>query len=297
MSTRQDGDWQCDHGAQYFTARDPWFRAEVARWIEAGAAAMWEPRLAVFDGTMHPVYPARTDKLERLVGTPSMTSPADLLASLLTVRTQSNIVELCRQARRWQLSTAGYGCLQERFDAVVLAVPAPEAAPLLHRAAPVLASLASSTIMRGGWALMLRFAETVPLPFDATFINHGPLRWVARNSSKPERNPPESWLLHATAEWSEAHPNDRVESIAALMLKEFAHIGGPSPAAWTAHRWRYADVAPTDAPAPGFAWSGDRALGLCGDWLNGGRVEGAWLSGKALAAEIVRSMSVSWGAW
>jgi renalase len=96
MSTRQDGDWQCDHGAQYFTARDPWFRAEVARWIQAGAAAMWEPRLAVFDGTMHPVYPARTEKLERLVGTPSMTSPADLLASSLTVRTQSNIVELRR---------------------------------------------------------------------------------------------------------------------------------------------------------------------------------------------------------
>jgi hypothetical protein len=67
-----------------------------------------------------------------------MTSPADLLASSLTVRTQSNIVELRRQASRWQFSTAGYGCLQERFDAIVLAVPAPEAAPLLHRAALVI---------------------------------------------------------------------------------------------------------------------------------------------------------------
>jgi hypothetical protein len=138
MSTRQDGDWQCDHGAQYFTARDTRFRAEVTRWIQAGAAAMWEPRLAVFVGTMHPVYPARTEKLERLVGTPSMTSPADLPASSLTVRTQSNIVELRRQASRWQFSTAGYGCLQERFDAIVLAVPAPEAAPLVHRAAQVI---------------------------------------------------------------------------------------------------------------------------------------------------------------
>jgi HlyD family secretion protein len=30
MSTRRGDDWQCDHGAQYFTARDPDFRAEVA---------------------------------------------------------------------------------------------------------------------------------------------------------------------------------------------------------------------------------------------------------------------------
>ena len=34
MSTRraedQSGPWQCDHGAQYFTARDAAFRSEVA---------------------------------------------------------------------------------------------------------------------------------------------------------------------------------------------------------------------------------------------------------------------------
>ena len=47
MSTRRaedaHGPWQCDHGAQYFTARDPAFRAEVARWQQAGVAAVWMP--------------------------------------------------------------------------------------------------------------------------------------------------------------------------------------------------------------------------------------------------------------
>ena len=33
MSTRRGEDWQCDHGAQYFTARDPGFLAtEDAIW-------------------------------------------------------------------------------------------------------------------------------------------------------------------------------------------------------------------------------------------------------------------------
>ena len=49
MSTRRGGDdgggesapWQCDHGAKYFTAHDPEFQAEVARWCEAGVAALW----------------------------------------------------------------------------------------------------------------------------------------------------------------------------------------------------------------------------------------------------------------
>ncbi|WP_408398001.1 NAD(P)-binding protein [Paraburkholderia nemoris] len=30
ISTRQDGDQPCDHGEQYFTARNPRFRKEVA---------------------------------------------------------------------------------------------------------------------------------------------------------------------------------------------------------------------------------------------------------------------------
>jgi predicted NAD/FAD-dependent oxidoreductase len=59
--------------------------------------------------------------------------------------------------------------------------------------------------MRGCWALMLRFAAPVDLPFDAAFVNQGPLRWIARNSSKPGRSGEETWLLHARAEWSEAH--------------------------------------------------------------------------------------------
>jgi len=30
-------------------------------------------------------------------------------------------------------------------------------------------------------------------------------------------------------------------------------------------------------------WDAHAGLGLCGDWLHGGKVEGAWLSGRALA--------------
>ena len=51
MSTRRGEGWSCDHGAQYFTARDPRFQAEVAAWEAAGVAAPWAPRLAVLGGT------------------------------------------------------------------------------------------------------------------------------------------------------------------------------------------------------------------------------------------------------
>jgi len=49
MSTRKREDWSADHGAQYFTARDPLFLKELNQWIEADVAAIWNPRLKVFE--------------------------------------------------------------------------------------------------------------------------------------------------------------------------------------------------------------------------------------------------------
>src|SRR5690606_24150298 len=49
MRTRGGEGWACDHGAQYFAARDPLSQGELARWQAAGVAARWQPRLTVFD--------------------------------------------------------------------------------------------------------------------------------------------------------------------------------------------------------------------------------------------------------
>ncbi len=284
MSTRRGDDWQCDHGAQYFTARHADFRAEVDRWIDAGVAAEWTPRLQVLgDEALHAPDPA----VRRFVGLPRMTAPARFMADSLTVRPHTRIERLERRAAGWHLRSAEHGWLDQRFDAVVLAVPSPQAVPLLAPA-PELAALAAGATMRGCWALMLRFAAPVDLPFDAAFVNHGPLRWIARDSSKPGRGGPETWLLHASAPWSEAHLEQDEPAVAAELLRAFGQLGGPAPRAWTAHRWRHADN--EAVLQQGCAWHEDHALGLCGDWLNGGKVEGAWRSGTLLARQVVQTI-------
>ena len=291
MSTRrgedEHGAWQCDHGAQYFTARDPAFRAEVARWQQAGAAALWDARLASFDGS---TWTTSHTTLERFVGTPRMTSPAAWLAQNLSERArtqwQTTVQKIERHADGWAITSAEHGTLSQRYDAVLLAVPAPQAVPLLSTVSPAGAAVAACAHMRGSWAVMLRYAAPVAMPWDGAFINVGPLRWVARDSSKPGRTGAETWLLHASPEWSDAHLEDSAESVAATLLAAFAALGGPTPLAATAHRWRYDDTEP--ALTQGSCWNASLRLGLCGDWLNGGKVEGAWLSGRALAAQILR---------
>lgn len=284
MSTRREGDWQCDHGAQYFTARHPEFRAEVARWQQAGVAGPWLPRLKVLGGTSnHQPDPA----VERFVGIPRMTAPGRLLADALVLTTQTTIQQLQCQVDGWHLSSVEQGTVNGSFDAVLLAVPAPQALPLLKDVAPEMATVAASATMRGCWALMLRFTVPVGLPFDAAFVNEGPLRWMSRDNSKPGRGGPETWLLHASAEWSEAHLEQSADSVAETLLKAFKQLGGSAPQAWTAHRWRYADTEPV--LNKGCVWDAGVGLGLCGDWLNGGKVEGAWLSGRRLAQQVLAS--------
>ena len=300
MSTRRaedaHGPWQCDHGAQYFTARDATFRAEVALWQQAGVAALWDARLASFDGSS---WSTPETPLERFVGTPRMTSPAAWLVQGLQqtgeraqTQWQTTVQRLERQPDGWALTSAEHGLHAQRYSAVLLAVPAPQAVPLLQPVAAAGTAVAASARMRGSWAVMVRCPAPVPLPWDGAFINDGPLRWVARDSSKPGRTAPpgmETWLLHASPEWSEAHIEDSADTATATLLAAFATLGGPAAhlVQATAHRWRYADTEP--ALTQGHWWDATACVGMCGDWLNGGKVEGAWLSGQSLAQQVLQA--------
>jgi renalase len=285
MSTRRGEDWQCDHGAQYFTARAPAFRAEVARWVAAGVVAPWQVQVHSFGDDRAAGSVDTGGATERFVGAPRMSSVAAWLTAPLAFSTGITVSAVQREQDGWRVVVQDGGALQQAFDAVVLAVPAPQAAPLLHEVAPQQAALAAEVSMEGCWSLMLDYAAPLHLGFDAAFVNQGPLRWIARDSSKPGRIGRESWLLHASAAWSEAHIERSGDEVAALLLAAFARLGGTAPQRWSAHRWRYAST--PQVRTEQCWWEPAQGLGVCGDWLNGGTVEAAWLSGTALAQRIL----------
>ena len=293
MSTRKGEGWQCDHGAQYFTARDPAFRAEVQRWINAGAAALWAPEVRVYDSAKADGFTSPFGSVDRFVGTPGMTAPGRLLAENLSVRCNATVDSLQRKDGRWLLHIAEGGLLETSFDIVLLAMPAPQAGVLLRSVETPLLAVTREVRMRAAWALMLQLDAPIAADVaDAAFVNSGPLRWVARDTSKPLRAGKQTWLLHATPQWSETHLETAREEVAADLLGAFADLGMVtasveaigSSTSWTLHRWLYAD---TEQPlSKGCAWDAAAGLGLCGDWLLDGKVEGAWRSGRRLA-EVV----------
>lgn len=310
MSTRRRDEAQWDHGAQYFTARDPAFRSQVDAWVRAGSAAAWHPRLAILGNGPHP---GTHEAPDRFVGTPRMPGLASSLAMGLTVLTEKTVSRLERTVGGWQVfvtegnapTAIGDGVAiagtpparsQSRvharddgtpitFTAVAVAIPSPQVKRLLSSVAPELAGQAARVTMQPCWAAMLAYDTPLSLPFDAAFVNEGPLRWIARNSAKPGRTGREAWLLHASSEWSEANLEATAETAGAALVEAFSAWGAPAPAAWSGHRWRYALAA--EPLGVECLWDPALRLGACGDWVLGGRVEGAWLSGKNLAARIL----------
>lgn len=286
MSTRRAGAWRFDHGAQYFTVRDPGFRARVAAWRRDGLVAPWTGRIAVLDGGMTVM---KADDTERLVAVPGMNALCRHLARDLDVSYETRVDGLERTAAGWRLGSSAGRDLGD-FDAVVVSAPAPQAAALIERAAPELAARAGTVAMGPCWAVMAAFPEPLALGFDGAFVHRSPLAWVARNASKPGRPEGEAWVLHGSPEWSEDNLELEPDEAAARLLEAFGEAAGSlgsTPAHLEAHRWRYAlPQAPLAEPC---LFDAGRRLAVCGDWCGGPRVEGAFLSGGAAAQHLLES--------
>jgi predicted NAD/FAD-dependent oxidoreductase len=286
MSTRRAGAWRFDHGAQYFTVRDPRFRARVAAWRRDGLVAPWTGRIAVLDDGMTVM---KSDDTDRLVAVPGMNALCRHLARDLDVSYETRVASLERTAGRWRLGSPDGRDLGD-FTAVVVSAPAPQAADLLLGAAPQLAARAGAVAMSPCWAVMAAFPEPLELGCDGAFVHRSPLAWVARNASKPGRPEGEAWVLHGSPEWSQDNLELEPDEAAARLLEAFGEAAGglgSVPVHIEAHRWRYAlPHAPLAEPC---LFDAGRRLAVCGDWCGGPRVEGAFLSGGAAARRLLES--------
>lgn len=285
LQTRRDHATGFDLGAQYFTARDPRFIAEVESWAQAGAVARWDFSPWVIDA-QGKILPS-PDDTPRWVGVPAMSSVANRMAGRNVVLcTQAPIDSVERRKGLWTLF-AGESLRFEGFHALVVALPAPQALRFVQ-SSPALEAVVRAAVFEPCWAIALGFDEPCGVQIEAAFARGQPMSWVARNNSKPERAPaPEVWVLHAAPAWSEEHLEAPAEAVARNALRWFDSIFRPrAESVWQyASRWHFART--LHAVPDSQRFDEHLQLGICGDWCNGGRVEGAWLSGQTLAETLL----------
>ena len=310
MATRKSPFGTFDHGAQYFTVRDPRFAQVLA--LTPALCRPWSANtVRVLDSQGLVAAAGLPGREPHWVPTPGMSAlvqqwAAPLIAqSRLELQTQVTAIQTdALNKQQWQLCTSGTRTVGESsgadgsshvfggFDAVVLALPGPQAQWLLQSNKKIakLAGRVGQSTVAPCWTLMLAFPQavqpgltTLGPQWNAARSTHHRIAWLARESSKPGRGVVERWTVQASAAWSQEHLQDDPARVTAKLIKAFSEVTGirAEPALAQAHRWLYAK---TEKPlGVSHLWDNNLGVGVCGDWCLGHRVEDAFVSALDLA--------------
>ena len=283
VATRRALDASFNHGAQYATARGPALAGLIETLRATGRAAPWP------DAT-------------RFAFTPGMSALPATMAEHATAAGATLLLSrhagfLHHGAAGWQARhfpadamrpgaiAAEGGDLTAPHDLLLLALPAPQATPLLAAIAHPFGPAAAKATLAPCWTVMARFNDPVP-GADTLRPQASAIGWAARESARPGApQAPEAWTIQATAAWSRTHLEAAPETITAALLASFQSLTGATATTALAHRWRHAQVeTPLGQPC---LFDAPSQLGLCGDWCIGPRIEAAYESGLALAAQAL----------
>ena len=286
LSTRYAGDYEFDHGAQFFTTTDPRFNDTVRAAMRAGVVAPWiGPALYLTDETVEADRGKR-----RFVGMPRMNSFAKWLADGLDIDLGRRVTDLADEGG-WRLSFDD-DSHELGFSAVVLTAPAPQTLAMLPDGF-VHADTIRTAKMDACFALMIGLEGEHEFGIDTLRAKGLPVDWIAVNSTKPGRPGGVTTLtIHAEANWSNAHVEADRDDIARTLRQVASDLlfhdlsGAPHQ---TLHRWLYSSVAhPAGEPC---LYDPELRVAVCGDWCPGGRVEGAYLSGLAAAERLAQDLT------
>lgn len=283
MATRHADGIAFDHGAQYFTIRDPAFHAALEPAIELGVVEAWSGIIGLSPSGARGIVD-EGHRWPRFVGVPSMTALPKWLSRGLDIRLGVKIISVEGSAKHWILKTESQRV--GPFDWVITASPAPQSLALMPESFSEIGRMASSK-MNACFTLMLR-------PRSFKLGRHCAIRYddevialISEGPSRPQRSSLPSLVVHSHNEWADRHVDDALENVQAIMFDRIAELLpdiSKDILSCDIHRWRFANV---ETPSEGeLLVDFENGLAACGDWTIGNRVEAGFLSAVALSEAI-----------
>ena len=300
-----------DHGAQFFTARSDAFRAQVADWKARGVCFEWAKGFHQWEPDSG-LLPPDADKEQ---GHPRHACRAgmsalgkDLAAGLDegSVRTGARVVALERVGEHWRARVEDRTVAEGRR--LLSTLPVPQALALLEFSEhpgtksaldPFVLSKLRAVETAPALAVMLRGEAPAP-KWQGVQLRDGTITWIGADSDK--RDPAQAadgkrvFVVHGSGPFSREWQDRSLEEAADRMTSRAGEIVGE----WITrlperqvHRWRYSSV-PHGLENDAFLRNGEYGetgerppLYFAGDTFMGSKIEGAYCSGRAVAAAIL----------
>jgi renalase len=304
VATRRLPTTRADHGTCYLSPKGDRFREFLDRLLATDIIQVWTDTVHQVDGAGH--LQESGDRVPRYTAAAGMSAIVKTLAPGLEIRFSQRAIAVEPIASGWNLTVAlsDETTMDLTANALVVAIPAPQALDLLRPLAPAdfLHQLDSVTffpclsVMAGyGSKWLTDWNQHYPTVKAIRFTDHSALGYLGLDSSK--RSHPDSpvFVIQSSAEFADQYLEAiDLQPAATQLLHAAAQQFLPwleSPDWMQIHRWRYAVaktpltdrylVAPTTAP-----------LICAGDWCGGCKVEDGFLSGLA-AAEYLLTESLA----
>jgi len=290
LATRAMGPGYADYGAQFFTVRDERFRDHVDRWQAAGLAYIWghgwsDGSLSALPDDGYPRYAIRG----------GMNALPQLLANGLS-RAGATLLTGRRITKIEQLGT-GWSATDEtgtRYagDALILTPPVPQSLALLDAGQIRLTAADQGALTAIAYAPSLCglfwLEGKIALPAPGALQRPGTdISWVADNRAKGISPDATILTVHASPAYSQRNydaPEEELLATFQASLQPFSS-GRIKTHGRQLKRWRYA--LPTVIHPERFLHAqGLPPLLFGGDAFGHPRVEGAFLSGLAMAKQL-----------
>ncbi|MEH0973247.1 FAD-dependent oxidoreductase [Micromonospora sp. CPCC 205546] len=271
MASRRFDGRPADTGAAYFTVDDPDFAGVAHEWRSAGLAREWTDTFVAYgvDGRREvpgPMRWAAPRGLRSLVEHLARELPVTVNRLVLGVE-PGPVVD-------------GAPC-----EAVVLAMPGPQAALLLDPALTAATRATQAQRWSPSLAGVLRFPTRRWPAFRGAFVNDHPLLNLLCDDGDRRGDDAPVLVAHTTPEFAAGHLAQPTAAGPAIEEAVRDLLGLPEPAEHVhVHRWTYAK--PTAGPGGTYHLDAD-GVGLAGDAFGKPRVQSAWLSGRDLGRALV----------
>ncbi len=279
MATRTIDGIRFDHGAQQFSARSGQFEASVAQLRDAGVVSEW------FRSSTRTGSDGRGEA--RLAGVGGMRRIPEHLARGLDVRTSLAIDRLEMTADETTAMVGNHAIA--RGAGIILTPPVPQTVALLEASDVYLGTAAGERLGNVEYNATLAVMATLDAPSElpdghlAQPAEH--VAWIADNQHKGVSELP-AVTIHSTADFAASHlDGDPARWTRELCEQVQDRLAGAIVAA-TGHRWRYAEPT-TTFDIGSVAVAADRPIVLAGEVFAGAKVEGAFLSGRAAAEQML----------
>jgi renalase len=282
MSTRHIGTAVFDQGAQFFMVRDPRCQTLVRAWMDAGVCQEWCRGFLNAKGVLH------NDGQPRYRGVPYMRAIPEYLAQDLTVHSGVTVASIVPRDGGWSVRAEGQ---QWTADAVVCTTPMPQTSAILAASDITLPQQlqASLAYMVYDPCLAVMAAMQAPSAIDApggVLLAGEPVHWIADNYEKGISPQRPTLTIHAGPIYSRTHWRRPSEEVGRELLRHTNDWYRVSVIAFQIMRWAYSR--PVVTYPERYAWLETPApLALAGDAFGGARVEGAMVSGMAVAEALL----------